>query len=208
MRRRMQRRCESGATATAPERTRPHRQPCAASARRQPRRTTPRARAAATKELRPGATPPRARRHGRAGDEERQHDVAGSGAARLARRRLSQGRTRPHRQPCAESTRRRPRHTTPRARAAVAKERRPSVTPPRARRRGRAGDEERQHGAPGSGAARAARRRSLPERMRPRRQPRAESARCRLCRTTPRARAAVAKERRPSVTPPRARWSG
>ena len=116
--------------------------------------------------------------------EDRERGAAGSGAVKAARWQLPPEMTRPRWQLRVESGSCRLRHTAPRARAATAEQRRPSATLPRRRERGGTstparGARARRH-RQAAFSARAARRRPPPERTRPRRQLRTESARCRL----------------------------
>ena len=97
--------------------------------------------------------------------EDRERGAAGSGAVRAARRRLPKETTQPHH---AKGESRRRGAATAERHAAVSAVARAS------------GSEDRERGAAGSGAVRAARPRRPSERTRLHRQPHAESTRCRL----------------------------
>ena len=139
--------------------------------------------------------------------QERQRGAAGSGVVSAARWRQPQTqrwRIRPRQRPNAESTGRCALRTAPRAsrhceRAAVKRHAAASAAARLTRRK------ERQRSDAGRGAVSAARRRPPAERRRPHRRPHTQSASRRVLRTAPRGHAAATKERRPSVTPPRAR---
>ena len=96
-----------------PERTRPRRQPRAESALPTPPHHAE-SKSRRRKERRPSVAPSRARRHGRAGDGERQRGAAGGGIARAARWRPPPERS-DRADSHAQKARRRPRRATPRA---------------------------------------------------------------------------------------------